>query len=280
MQRNSLFTDKQYGFISGRSTTLQLITVLDEWTSIIDDWGCIDAIYSDFQKAFDKVPHKCLTHKLEEYGVKDVVDENSRVYLFADDTKLYRRIDSKDGCDKLQKDLSALQSWSKDWLLKFQPDNFSEELVKRVKAEGKAVERETMDLPDMVTDLSVPPGTTEGPKTQTKGNPRGESYPTIQGPDVSAVPPQHLRTPPWAKFYGPGGPGERVSSLSSDQLHNSILVSGDTAGCLQVWDISHYAMDIMQEVYSLSRRNYQKELMEEQDGATEDRESEQWQRFA
>ncbi|KAJ3607328.1 hypothetical protein NHX12_024380 [Muraenolepis orangiensis] len=32
--------------------------------------------------------------------------------------------------------------------------HFSEELVKRVKAEGKAVERETMDLPDMVTDLA------------------------------------------------------------------------------------------------------------------------------
>ncbi|KAJ3595710.1 hypothetical protein NHX12_005013 [Muraenolepis orangiensis] len=120
MLRNSLFTDKQYGFISGRSTTLQLITVLDEWTSIIDDWGYIDAIYCDFQKAFDKVPHKRLTHKLEGYGVK--VDENSRVYLFADDTKLYRRIDSKDDCDKLHKDLSALQSWSKDWLLKFHPD--------------------------------------------------------------------------------------------------------------------------------------------------------------
>ncbi|KAJ3607463.1 hypothetical protein NHX12_024514 [Muraenolepis orangiensis] len=35
--------------------------------------------------------------------------------------------------------------------------HFSEELVKRVKAEGKAVERETMDLPDMVTDLAVSP---------------------------------------------------------------------------------------------------------------------------
>jgi len=32
MKENGVFSPKQYGFISGRSTVLQLITILDAWT--------------------------------------------------------------------------------------------------------------------------------------------------------------------------------------------------------------------------------------------------------
>ena len=48
-----LFSQKQYGFISGRSTVLQLIKILDEWTSEMDKGNYTDVIYMDFQKAFD-----------------------------------------------------------------------------------------------------------------------------------------------------------------------------------------------------------------------------------
>jgi hypothetical protein len=43
--RNKMFSKKQFGFISGRSTTLQLLKVMDEWTEILDNGGCIDSIY-------------------------------------------------------------------------------------------------------------------------------------------------------------------------------------------------------------------------------------------
>uniref|UniRef100_A0A3B4WJD4 WD repeat-containing protein 49-like n=1 Tax=Seriola lalandi dorsalis TaxID=1841481 RepID=A0A3B4WJD4_SERLL len=46
------------------------------------------------------------------------------------------------------------------------------------------------------------------------------------------------------QFYAPEQPGVRVLSLSSDQSKNTILVSGDTTGWLQIWDMSHYALDI------------------------------------
>ena len=69
MKLNKLFSDKQFGFISGRSTVLQLIRVIDNWTEILDEGGCIDVAYCDFMKAFDKVCHKRLVHKLKLYNI-------------------------------------------------------------------------------------------------------------------------------------------------------------------------------------------------------------------
>ena len=69
MNKNKLFSDKQFGFISGRSTTLQLLHVISIWCEILDEGGTIDVIYCDFMKAFDKVPHKRLLYKIEKYGI-------------------------------------------------------------------------------------------------------------------------------------------------------------------------------------------------------------------
>jgi hypothetical protein len=45
------------------------ILTYDEWTEILDDGGSVDAIYTDFQKAFDTVPHRRLLLKLQAHGV-------------------------------------------------------------------------------------------------------------------------------------------------------------------------------------------------------------------
>ena len=66
---NKLISSKQFGFLSGRSTTLQLLTMLDNWTSILDRGGAVDVIYFDFMKAFDKVSHGRLLAKLRTYGI-------------------------------------------------------------------------------------------------------------------------------------------------------------------------------------------------------------------
>jgi hypothetical protein len=71
MTKNKLFSQKQFGFISGRSTTLQLLKVMNEWTEILDNGGIIDSVYMDFMKAFDKVPQKRLIKKMERYGINN-----------------------------------------------------------------------------------------------------------------------------------------------------------------------------------------------------------------
>ncbi len=73
-KKNKLFTNKQYGFIEGRSSSLQLLKVLDQWTEAVEVGDVIDCVYMDFAKAFDKVPHRRLVGKLSAYGInQDIV---------------------------------------------------------------------------------------------------------------------------------------------------------------------------------------------------------------
>ena len=65
-----MITDKQFGFVKGRSTVLQLLKVLDDWTEAIENGLQTDIIYTDFQKAFDSVAHGRLINKLASYGIK------------------------------------------------------------------------------------------------------------------------------------------------------------------------------------------------------------------
>jgi len=72
---NSYLSDYQHGFVHGRSCTTQLLKVVDKWTEILDQGGTIDAVYLDFAKAFDAVPHQRLLVKLAGYGVSGHVFE-------------------------------------------------------------------------------------------------------------------------------------------------------------------------------------------------------------
>ena len=55
---NEFFSKMQYGFLKGRSTVLQLLSIIDDRTMKLESGGQIDCIYRyiDFEKAFDKVP--------------------------------------------------------------------------------------------------------------------------------------------------------------------------------------------------------------------------------
>ena len=68
LKTNSILSDKQFGFLGGRSTILQLLIAMDEWTEILDRGGAIDVIYCDFQKAFDTVAHNRLMDVLCHYN--------------------------------------------------------------------------------------------------------------------------------------------------------------------------------------------------------------------
>lgn len=169
-KKNMLFSSYQYGFIPGRSTVLQLITLLDKWTRHLENGGQLDIIYTDFEKAFDKVPHRRLLSKLSSYGIHvqlikwienflcyrkyqvkintevsawadvtsgipqgsvlgpilfviyvndlpQICKNDSELYLFADDAKLYKYIHDITDCTELQDDCQSLYNWCEHWLM-------------------------------------------------------------------------------------------------------------------------------------------------------------------
>ena len=179
LQENDIVTKEQHGFMSGRSCMTQLLESMDAWTEALDDHGSIDIIYTDFQKAFDSVPHGRLMEKVSACGIKGKTQDwikdfltdrtqrvvvngktsqegavtsgipqgsvlgpilfviyindlpqtvKSQIKMFADDTKLYSRVDKIDndginhGAADLQDDLDALTKWSDRWQLKFHPE--------------------------------------------------------------------------------------------------------------------------------------------------------------
>ena len=69
LTKHKLIRDSQHGFQLGKSCITNLIEFLDEVTKNIDEGSPCDIIYMDFQKAFDKVPHKRLLKKLEKHGI-------------------------------------------------------------------------------------------------------------------------------------------------------------------------------------------------------------------
>ena len=50
---------------------MQLLNVLDKWTEALDNGAHIDAIYCEFMKAFDTVPHQTLLRVLRFYNIPE-----------------------------------------------------------------------------------------------------------------------------------------------------------------------------------------------------------------
>ena len=67
---NGVLNNSQHGFRRGRSCQTNLIEFFDKLTQWVDEGDCVDILYLDFQKAFDKVDHKRLMVKLAAAGVE------------------------------------------------------------------------------------------------------------------------------------------------------------------------------------------------------------------
>ena len=78
---NKLLSNKQYGFISGRSTTTQLLFYLDKCLKTVAAGGVVDVIYFDFAKAFDTVPHQRLMKKVYAYGIRGKLYQWIKAFL-------------------------------------------------------------------------------------------------------------------------------------------------------------------------------------------------------
>jgi len=69
LEKHLLIKESQHGFVKNRSCLTNLLVFMEEVTSYVDSGYPVDVIYLDFQKAFDKVPHKRLIQKLAAHGI-------------------------------------------------------------------------------------------------------------------------------------------------------------------------------------------------------------------
>ncbi len=60
----------QFGFLRGKSTTSQLLHVLQDIHKALENRSQVDVVYLDFAKAFDKVRHNLLLTKLHKFGIR------------------------------------------------------------------------------------------------------------------------------------------------------------------------------------------------------------------
>ena len=65
----AFFSDFQYGFRSSQSTTDLLTVVSDRIARLFNSSGATQAVALDISKAFDRVWHAGLLHKLKSYGI-------------------------------------------------------------------------------------------------------------------------------------------------------------------------------------------------------------------
>lgn len=62
-------SDRQHGFLRGRSTTTNLACYTDYVLNNMEGGGQVDVVYTDFEKAFDRVDHVILLGKLQTLGI-------------------------------------------------------------------------------------------------------------------------------------------------------------------------------------------------------------------
>ncbi|KAI8495879.1 hypothetical protein Bbelb_262950 [Branchiostoma belcheri] len=130
---------QQHGFRRGRSCESQLLEFTEELFENMVSGRQTDVLVMDFAKAFDKVNHSLLQHKLHHYGIRgeirawitafltdrtqavvvNVLTSSSR--LFADDTAAYNTITSTQDQVVLQRDLERLAEWEQKWDMMFHP---------------------------------------------------------------------------------------------------------------------------------------------------------------
>ena len=70
MDQYNILSDEQHGFRHKRSCETQLILTIHDLAKNLDNGLQSDVIFLDFSKAFDKVDHNLLLHKLDHYGIR------------------------------------------------------------------------------------------------------------------------------------------------------------------------------------------------------------------
>ena len=79
--KQNLLYKYQFGFRNNHSTSMALITLIDNIMSSIDKGNMVLGVFLDFKKAFDTVNHSILLQKLHRYGIRGIAYKWIENYL-------------------------------------------------------------------------------------------------------------------------------------------------------------------------------------------------------
>lgn len=206
-----LINPAQHGFEKGKSTCTNLALYVSELLEGIESGGQMDAIYTDFSKAFDRVHHDILLRKLELAGVdgnvikwlkcyltgrtqlvklpsaksrpilvssgvvqgshlgpllfslfiNDLCEqlEDCGVLLYADDMKLYKKINGPGDSDILQRELDKVVKWCEVNMMALNADKCESITFKRASSSAVlsnyCIGGHTLKRVSVVKDLGV-----------------------------------------------------------------------------------------------------------------------------
>jgi len=81
LKKYNILCEEQHGFQQNRSCEIQLIGTVNDITENMNEGKQTDVILLDFAKAFDKVPHVRLCHKLSHFVINGALLEWIKSFL-------------------------------------------------------------------------------------------------------------------------------------------------------------------------------------------------------
>ena len=81
MNKHNIISNKQYSFQENKSTTLGIFDLYPKIIKALDNGDYACSVFSDFGKDFDTVYHEILVKKIENYGVREILNKWLISYL-------------------------------------------------------------------------------------------------------------------------------------------------------------------------------------------------------
>ena len=69
LEKNNIIRDSQHGFHNKRSCLTNRLDFIHDIYEMYEEGRAVGIIYLDFQKEFDKVPHRKLLNEVESHGI-------------------------------------------------------------------------------------------------------------------------------------------------------------------------------------------------------------------
>ena len=81
LMNNQLLSNRQWGFLPGKGTVTALLSTTHSWFQFLENNKDVCAVFLDYRKAFDSVPHRPLLEKMSQLSINEKIIQWVSSYL-------------------------------------------------------------------------------------------------------------------------------------------------------------------------------------------------------